>query len=57
MEKLIGKKINTCVFISGTGSNLKYIIKNSREYNFPAKITLVISDQKNAKGLLLAKKK
>ena len=56
MEKLISKKINTCVFISGTGSNLKYIIKNSREYNFPAKITLVISDQKKAKGLLLAKK-
>ena len=56
MEKLIGKKINTCVFISGTGSNLKYIIKSSREYNFPAKITLVISDQKNAKGLLIAKK-
>ena len=32
-------KINTCVFISGKGSNLKTLIKNSRDYNFPIKIT------------------
>tara|TARA_Y100000590_G_scaffold373719_1_gene437706 strand:- start:520 stop:1083 length:564 start_codon:yes stop_codon:yes gene_type:complete len=50
------KKIGCCVFISGNGSNLKYIIKSSRDYNFPIKIELIISNNKNAKGLLLAKK-
>ena len=49
-------KINTCVFISGKGSNLKTLIKNSRNYNFPIKITLVISNKKNAPGLTFAKK-
>jgi phosphoribosylglycinamide formyltransferase 1 len=49
-------KINTCVFISGKGSNLKTLIKNSRDYNFPIKITLVISNKKNAPGLIFAKK-
>ncbi|MDA9624447.1 phosphoribosylglycinamide formyltransferase [Pelagibacteraceae bacterium] len=49
-------KINTCVFISGKGSNLKTLIKNSRDYNFPIKITLVISNKKNAAGLTFAKK-
>ncbi|OUW10876.1 MAG: phosphoribosylglycinamide formyltransferase [Candidatus Pelagibacter sp. TMED166] len=48
-------KKNTCVFISGSGSNLKYLIKNSRNENFPIKIKLVISDNKNAKGLFYAK--
>ena len=37
-------KKNTCVFISGTGSNLNNLIKKSREYNFPIKIKLVISN-------------
>ncbi|MDA9090055.1 phosphoribosylglycinamide formyltransferase [Pelagibacteraceae bacterium] len=49
-------KINTCVFISGTGSNLKYLIKNSREYNFPIKIAQVYTNKKNAPGLIYAKK-
>ena len=49
-------KINTCVFISGKGSNLKTLIKNSRDYNFPIKITLVISNKKKAPGLKFAKK-
>ena len=56
MEKFVGKKIRTCVFISGKGSNLNHIIKNSRDYNFPAKVVLVISDDPDAKGLLIAKK-
>tara|TARA_B100001250_G_scaffold412141_1_gene442586 strand:+ start:503 stop:1111 length:609 start_codon:yes stop_codon:yes gene_type:complete len=55
MEKLTGK-IKTCVFISGRGSNLKSIVKNSRKKNFPAKIELVISNNPKAKGLLYAKK-
>ena len=50
------KKINACIFISGRGSNLKSIIMSSRDYNFPIKIELIISNNKNAKGLLLAKK-
>ena len=49
-------KINTCVFISGNGSNLKSIIKNSRDYNFPINIRLVISNNNNAAGLKIAKK-
>jgi len=50
------KKINTCVFISGNGSNLHSIIKNSRDYNFPITIKLIISNNKNALGLNYAKK-
>ena len=49
-------KIKSCVFISGTGTNLKALIQNSRSYNFPINIKLVISDKKNAVGLKLAKK-
>ena len=48
-------KIKACVFISGTGTNLKSIINSSREYNFPVKIELIISNNKNANGLRLAK--
>jgi len=50
------KKIRSCVFISGNGSNLKSLIKNSRDYNFPIKIELIISNNINAGGLRLAKK-
>ena len=49
-------KIKSCVFISGNGSNLKSIIKSSRDYNFPIKIELIISNNINAKGLYFAKK-
>ena len=56
MEHSSGKKIRTCIFISGKGSNLKAIIKNSRKRNFPAKIVLIISDKSNAKGLNYSKK-
>ena len=28
------KKRRACIFISGTGTNLRSIIKNSRDYNF-----------------------
>ena len=49
-------KINTCVFISGKGTNLKRLILNSNNYNFPIKIKLVVSSNKNAEGLKLAKK-
>ena len=50
------KKIKSCVFISGNGSNLNSLIKNSRDYNFPIKIELIITNNKKAKGLNFAKK-
>ena len=48
-------KKNACVFISGTGTNLKALLKSSREYNFPININYIISNTKKAKGLKLAK--
>jgi len=56
MAKLTGyKKIKTAVFISGTGSNLKSLIKFSKIKNSPISINLVISNDPNAKGLKLGK--
>ena len=49
-------KKNTCVFISGKGTNLKNLILQSRENIFPIKISLVISNNKSAKGIIYAKK-
>ena len=49
-------KIRTCVFISGNGSNLESIIKSSRDYNFPIKVELIISNNKKAKGIQFAQK-
>ena len=49
-------KINTCVFISGKGSNLKNLIIHSRNKSFPIKISLVISNNKKAYGINYAKK-
>ena len=49
-------KRNTCIFISGKGSNLKNLINKSREYNFPINIKLVICDNLEAKGIIYAKK-
>lgn len=49
-------KINTCVFISGQGSNLKNLIMRSRDTNFPINIKLVITNNDNAYGIKYAKK-
>ena len=49
-------KKNTCVFISGKGSNLKNLILHSRDNNFPIRISLVISNNKKANGISYAKK-
>ena len=49
-------KIKSCVFISGNGTNLKSIIKSSRDYNFPIKIELIVSNNRKAKGLEFAKR-
>ena len=56
MKKLIGlKKAKVAVFISGTGSNLKNLIKFSNKKNSPISINLIISNTKKAKGLKYAK--
>ena len=56
MGKSNGKKINTAVFISGRGSNLKSLIIHSKKKNSPMIIRLVISNNLKAKGLIYAKK-
>ena len=49
-------KVKTCVFISGNGTNLNSIIKSSRDYHFPIKIELIITNNIHSKGILIAKK-
>ena len=44
-------KIKTAVFISGTGSNLKSLIKFSKLKKSPISINLIITNNKLAKGL------
>tara|TARA_B100001540_G_C15710674_1_gene598412 strand:+ start:89 stop:676 length:588 start_codon:yes stop_codon:yes gene_type:complete len=57
MEKLNGrKKLRVSVFISGRGTNLNSLINFSKNKDSPIKIVLVITNNKNAKGLLYAKK-
>ena len=52
MVKLTGlKKIKTAVFISGTGSNLKNLIKFSKIKNSPISIDLIFSNTAKAKGV------
>jgi len=46
------KKIKTAVFISGTGSNLKNLIKFSKQKKFPISVDLIISNNPKAKGLI-----
>ena len=49
-------KRNTCVFISGHGSNLKNLIQRSRDNIFPINIKLIITNNKKAYGINYAKK-
>lgn len=49
-------KKNASVFISGYGSNLRTLILNSRNHNFPINIKLVVCNNINARGILHAKK-
>ena len=56
MVKSIGlKKIRTAVFISGTGSNLKNLIRFSLKKVSPIKVNLIISNNVKAKGLKFAR--
>ena len=57
MLKLTGfERVNTAIFISGTGSNLKNLINHSFKKNSKFKIELVISNNPKAKGLRYIKK-
>ena len=57
MKNYVGKKINTAIFISGNGSNMRNLIRFSYKKQSPIIIKLVISSNKNAKGLVFASKK
>ena len=48
-------KIKTAIFISGTGSNLKSLIKFSKLKKSPIIIKMIISNNSKAKGLQYAK--
>ena len=48
-------KIRTAVFISGTGSNLKSLIKFSKTNKSPISIDIVVSNNSKARGLNYAK--
>ena len=50
-------KIKTAIFISGNGSNLKILYRFSLTKRSPIKINLVISNNKNSKGLIFSKRK
>ena len=54
MVKSNGKKINTAVFISGRGSNLKSLINFFKKKNSPILIKLIVSNNPKAKGLIYA---
>ena len=56
MAQLTGsKKIKTAVFISGTGSNLKSLIKFSKLKKSPITIDIIISNNSKSKGLNFGK--
>ena len=57
MKKLIGpKKIRTAVFISGTGSNLKNLIRFSKTKQSLISIDLIVSNTSKAIGLKYSQK-
>ncbi len=56
MVKLIGRNLNTSIFVSGRGSNLLSLIKYSKQKKAKININLVISNNKLSKGLEIAKK-
>ncbi|MDC0944116.1 phosphoribosylglycinamide formyltransferase [Candidatus Pelagibacter sp.] len=56
MAQLNGsKKIKTAVFISGTGSNLKSLIKFSKLKKSPISIDIILSNNSKSKGLIFCK--
>ena len=56
MAQLTGfKRIKTAVFISGTGSNLKSLIKFSKLKKSPISIDIILSNSAKSKGLTFGK--
>ena len=49
-------RVRTAVFISGTGSNLKSLIKFSKSKKSPITVNFIVSNNPKAKGLNYAKK-
>ena len=57
MIKLFGlNKVPTAIFISGTGTNLKNLIKFSLLKNSPISINFIVSNNIDSKGLIYSKK-
>ena len=52
MIKSSGNKTKVAVFISGRGTNLKSLFYFSKEKNSGVQICIVISNKKNAKGIV-----
>jgi phosphoribosylglycinamide formyltransferase-1 len=50
----MNRRVKTAVLISGQGSNLKALIDAARASNFPASISLVISNRADAYGIIVA---
>ena len=55
LPEVSAKKIKTAILISGRGSNMKALIEACRADDFPAEISVVISNKKDAAGLQFAK--
>ena len=55
-SKDYSKKIKSAVFISGRVTNFKSLLNFSKKKISPIKINLLITDNKKAKGIFLAKK-
>lgn len=47
----MNRKVKTAIFISGSGSNMVALAKAAQSENFPAQISVVISNRPNADGL------
>ena len=56
IKSIGGKKLDTAVFVSGNGSNLKNLVKFSLSKKSPVNIKFVLSNNKKAKGLNFSKK-
>jgi len=50
------KRLNTAIFISGTGSNLKNLFKFSLTKKSPIIVSFVVTNNKDAKGITFSKK-
>ena len=49
------KRIKTAIFISGRGSNMESLIKATKNHEFPASISLVVTNNSLSPGIQLAK--